>query len=56
MGRSVAVQFERAAPDAPESTDLMQEFWREIDHLYGNVAPTQSLSTFGHGSSRMPKP
>jgi GNAT superfamily N-acetyltransferase len=41
MSRSVAVQFERAAPDAPESLNLMQEFWREIDHLYGNAAPTQ---------------
>jgi GNAT superfamily N-acetyltransferase len=35
------LQFERAPVDAAESEQLMQEFWREIDELYGNAAPTQ---------------
>jgi putative acetyltransferase len=34
------LRFERASVDAAESEQLMQEFWREIDELYGNAAPT----------------
>jgi GNAT superfamily N-acetyltransferase len=36
-----SLTFERTNATAAESEQLMQEFWREIDHLYGNAAPTQ---------------
>jgi len=36
----MTLEFTRSQPDAPESRELMMEFWREIDKLYANEAPT----------------
>jgi len=40
MPNGTPVEIERVSVDAPESRELMMEFWREIDELYANEAPT----------------